>query len=149
MLVDCRLAITMLHWICHQLPGVTLKCRARFATAKPAPEQPKCLCETTIPCPGALILSRRHWKMPQLLEMTILFLEGAHTSACSMKVPSRVPQGDRQTVLHSGDTAQNVPVDMGVGRLTAQFLWYQTISTTAFQVEKLLQTGQVTADRCV
>ena len=76
-----------------------------------------------------------------------LVLEGAHSSVCSMKFPSRVPQGDRQSVLHSGDTAQNVPVDMGVGRLTAQFLWYPTIATTV-QVEKLLQTGQVTADRC-
>ena len=32
----------------------------------------------------------------------------AHASACSMKVPSRVPQGDQQTVLHSGDAAQSV-----------------------------------------
>ena len=78
-----------------------------------------------------------------------LVLGGCSHIGFSMKVLSRVPQGDRQTVLHSGDTAQNVPVDMGVGRLSAQFLWYHTISTTAFQVEKLLQTGQVTADRCV
>ena len=146
MLLDCRLAITMSHWICHQLAGVTLK-SVRPCNCKLAPEQPKCLCESTIPCSGAFILSRRNWKMRQLLEMTILFLEGAHSSVCSMKFPSRVPQGDRQSVLHSGDTAQNVPVDMGVGRLTAQFLWYPTIATTV-QVEKLLQTGQVTADRC-
>ena len=32
----------------------------------------------------------------------------AHASACSMKVSSRVPQGDQQTVLHSGDAAQSV-----------------------------------------
>ena len=58
----------------------------------------------------------------------------AHASACSMKVPSRVPQGDQQTVLHSGDAAQSVPVDMGVGWLTAQFLWYQTVSTDATEL---------------
>ena len=58
----------------------------------------------------------------------------AHASACSMKVSSRVPQGDQQTVLHSGDAAQSVPVDMGVGWLTAQFLWYQTVSTDATEL---------------
>ena len=58
----------------------------------------------------------------------------AHASACSMKVPSRVPQSDQQTVLHSGDAAQSVPVDMGVGWLTAQFLWYQTVSTDATEL---------------